>query len=158
MNFYEIGTTLLTEIETKLTDKPARVGMVPGRIVADACDCGVLAGSIVRVYGSEVFPLPYQGVICRAPYIVAELLITLFRCAPTMDERGTPPSVPALDGAAEAWESDARTVRDAVLCKLEELRDETNEIIDFRWEGQLANGPEGACVGVDTSILVALAD
>lgn len=163
--FYTVLNELLTEVNTRLGDtaagQPARVCVYPGLIAWDDCDCGQLAGSITRIFLSDNFPLPYTGrgagetTSCTPAYKVAEMVVSLMRCAPQPLGDALAPTCEALDAAAQTWATDSGVALAGVLCKLEDLKDD-GVITDYRIDNQIPAGPEGACVGTDTHFLVGL--
>jgi len=159
--FHDVGTRVLAEINDALTLTPggriSRVGMVPGAIAWDDCDCGLLAGSVGRQYLSDLFPSQLEDTAspCAAAWLVGVLTVQIIRCAPNMREDGTPPSVAALDGSAREVIADAWQVMSVVPCFLETLVD-ANEIGDYLVHPVVAQGPLGGCVGNDVTISVAL--
>ena len=165
LGFYTILNGILIEVNNRLAEteagQPMRVCVYPGLIAWDDCTCGQLAGSIIRMYPTESFPLPFsahqhgESFSCPPPYVVAEMVISLVRCAPAPMGSALAPSCEALDAAAQTWTIDAAVARAGVLCRLQEYKD-NNEIIDYRFETQTPVGPEGACVGTDVMALVGL--
>lgn len=165
LGFYDVLVEMLDEINMRLQEtsagQPERVCVYPGLIAWDDCTCGQLAGSITRIYPSEEFPQPFSaartatGSNCLPPYIVAEMTVSLVRCAPIPQGDSLAPTCTALDAAAQVWVKDAAVTRAGVICRLQDLKD-ANTIIDFRFENQTPVGPEGGCVGTDVQALVAL--
>lgn len=83
---------------------PCRACVVPGASAWDGCNdlCGArdpggqLTVHVARIHPTVAFPLEdrqVQGVRnCAAPTAIAvDLVVTLLRCAPTLDESGCPP-------------------------------------------------------------------
>ncbi|WP_284576854.1 hypothetical protein [Streptomyces sp. 2P-4] len=150
-----------------------RACLVPGQPAWDSCEdpCsddeagGQLSVSVVRTYPTslEEFPSPMgekrlvQGVRgCTPPSVIAvELLVTLLRCAPTMDENGCPPSCEELSRAARVLHVDMVTVQNALLCCLPGTSTRPRGRI-FSLGQQRAVGPDGGCVGVEQRVTVAL--
>jgi hypothetical protein len=161
---------------------PCRVGVVPGTVAADGCDggCNVKPGeapgqltvSTRRVFASDSNSFPRElglgadrttgGVrdrsLCRLPQLTAvELLLTLFRCAPGPDESGCPPSMADLDGSAMQYHADMLAIQRAILCcypatELDQRRNGRRFIVG----ATTTIGPDGGCVGFQTSVTVAL--
>jgi len=162
---------------------PCRSGVVPGAAAADGCDGGCelqpgeapgqLTVNVVRLYASDRqnFPretgqlstVPGSGVRdlknCTMPQTTAvELLITLWRCAPMPTDQGCPPSMPQLDAAAMQMHADMLAVQQGILCCY------AGTLPDQRWGrryvvGQtLSLGPQGGCVGFQTTVITALDD
>jgi hypothetical protein len=138
---------------------PARVCDVPGLLAWDGCDCGLLAVTVDRLYPAAVFPTEaVAGSLtgpCPPPYEVADLTVTVLRCAPGPDRRGNPPSCTALDAAALTWFRDLDAVRGAVAAALIGLR-ETDVVADFTLRDTVPAGPDGGCVGLDTHLSVGM--
>ena len=163
--FYTVLNGLLTEVNTRLAATPAgqpqRVCVYPGLIAWDDCTCGQLAGSITRIFLSDNFPLPFTGrghgetTACMPAYKVAEMVVSLMRCAPQPQGTDLAPTCESIDAAAQIWASDADVSLNGILCRLEEYKD-ADTILDYRVDNQLPGGPEGACVGTDVHFLVGL--
>lgn len=157
LKWYEVASRLEQAAYAALTDTPDRHGVVPGAIAWDACDCGMLAVSIAQVYPSEEFPDP-QGEpfgACQAPWEVAEVVVQIIRCAPNPDGQSLYPSTVALDSSARQVARDAYETLRAVsleLCDMNEQRD----IADYLIRPQVAQGPQGGCVGTELRALVSL--
>jgi hypothetical protein len=125
----------------------------------DNCDCGgQLALAIQSVYGSEKFPGPASGISwtkCSPRWIVAQVMVSVTRCVPTMDESGNPPLCSASLAAAITLENDRTAVRQAIACCLRQIYEATP------WRvGQWLLGPSqtvgelGGCAGVETTFLI----
>ncbi|GAA4567020.1 hypothetical protein [Planotetraspora kaengkrachanensis] len=110
---------------------PYRSCVVAGAVAWDGCSdpCsndaagGQLTVSVARMYPSSTFPTKDQTVrgLRGCPQVsttAAELVVTPLRCAPTVDERGCPPSCEEFEAAARVPRVDAVTVYNAVLCCL----------------------------------------
>lgn len=163
--FYTVLNGLLAEVNTRLlaTDagQPKRVCVYPGLIAWDDCTCGQLAGSITRIFLSDNFPLPFTGrgqgetTACQPAYKVAEMVVSLMRCAPQPQGADLAPTCEALEAAAQTWAIDADVTLTGVLCRLDDYKD-AGTIIDYRVDNQMPGGPEGACVGTDVHFVVGL--
>jgi hypothetical protein len=150
---------------TGVTGVPSRACVVPGQVAWDDCDCegGLLAVAVARTFYSETFPVEASGFDARAgtrspcelPYLVAELVVQVVRCAPGPDGRGNPPSCEALAASARQAISDAAEARTAVVCGLGAMQD-ANDIADYLVQAQTFQGPEGGCVGSELKVLVSL--
>jgi hypothetical protein len=157
LKWYTVASRLEQAAYAALTDTPDRHGVVPGAIAWDACDCGMLAVSIAQVYPSEKFPAPQAAPLgaCQAPYEVAEIVVQIIRCAPNPEGQQLWPSMPALDASAQLVARDAYETLRAVsleLCEMNEVRD----IADYVVRPQVAQGPQGGCVGTELRALVSL--
>lgn len=159
--FYDVGNRILTAINGALDATPggkiSRVGMVPGTIAWDECDCGLLAAAVTRQYLSDTFPTPLEDNTspCSAAWLAGDITVQLIRCAPTMQEDGTPPSVVALAASAQQVIADAWQVMSTVPCLLETMKD-AFEISDYLVHPITAQGPLGGCVGNDIVITIGL--
>lgn len=157
LKWYTVASRLEQAVYVALTDKPDRHSVVPGAIAWDACDCGMLAVSIAQVYPSETFPAPQAAPFgaCQAPYEVAEVVVQIIRCAPSAQGQALWPPVAALDASARQVARDAYETLHAVsveLCDMNEARD----IADYLIRPQVAQGPQGGCVGSELRALVSL--
>lgn len=157
LKWYSVTNALVTAVYAALTSKPDRSGVVPGVIPWDACDCGMLAGSVNMTYLSETFPEQQTGVVgnCTAPWEVSEIVFQIIRCAPVSKVNGQPPTVKDQDTCAQLVRRDAFQTLQAVSLKLCSMKDD-NDIIDAVITSQLVRGPEGGCVGTELRILVGL--
>ncbi|MFC4060255.1 hypothetical protein ACFOWE_18275 [Planomonospora corallina] len=89
-----------------------------------------------------------------APLLAAELVVTLLRCAPTLDERGCPPSCEELEAAARVVHVDAVTIVNALLCCLPGTGARGRR---FVLGATRILDVEGGCGGVEQWVTVALA-
>lgn len=156
LKWYTVAEEIRSAVHAELTVKPARSGVVPGAIAWDACDCGLLAVSLARVYLSEEFPTPAQNPAgnCDAPFEVGEYVLQIIRCAPGQDGLN-PPTVAELDASAQEVLRDAYEALKGVsvrLCEMEEARD----IVDQMVGGLTSQGPSGQCVGNELRFFVGL--
>jgi hypothetical protein len=131
--------------------------LVPGAIAADGCDCGQLALSINRIFQSNTLPVEAtvdeSAAACPPPILAATVTVSLFRCAPSPDDMGNPPPCDALLASAIAWDTDVATIRRALACHLAALA-EQDRIVGYVIGATLPVGPEGACLGADTTITI----
>lgn len=149
---------------------PCRACVVPGQPAWDSCDdpCGQdpvggqLSVSVARIYGSSDSEFPAEGRVvqgvrnCTPPPVTAvELVITLLRCAPTLDETGCPPSCDELSRASQVLDVDMVTVFNALLCCLPGTST-ARRGRKFVMGVQRVLGPEGGCVGLEQRVTVAL--
>lgn len=148
---------LVDALATTSGGLPERICVpVPGQIADDACDCGQLALTVNRTYGSRGFPIEGGDVPeadCGQPYIVADITVSIKRCAPNPDDNGNPPTCADLAEAARILEEDRYVVRHAVVCCLKTMRDQ-DQIAEFQVGTQPTVGPEGGCVGSELALLV----
>lgn len=152
---------------------PCRVGVVPGSPAADGCDggCGPvgpdeypgqLTVSVLRLFTSSVtdFPREVQPVRDRAgctPHqIAAELVVTLWRCAPMPTDDGCPPPMSELELAAFQYHLDMMAVQRGIVCCFAATDTTTRRGRKFAVGPSTTIGPQGGCVGFQTRVLVAL--
>lgn len=163
LGFYDVATVLVTGIGDALADSlgglPDRGGVVPGEIVWDECDCGLLAVSPRRWFLSDEFPTSLtsgtRSTPCDLPWLVGELAIQVIRCAPSPVGDALAPTVEALDDAARVLVSDAYVTLSTTAALLCELRLD-DRIVDYALGEQSTRGPGGGCVGTELVVLVAL--
>lgn len=133
--------------------------LVPGAIAADGCDCGQLALSIARIFPSVNFPteaiVDESAAGCPPHILAATITVSLFRCAPTVDDSLDPPTCNALLATAIGWDADVAAIRRALACHLAEVADQ-DRIVGYVIGATTPVGPEGACVGADTTITVGI--
>jgi len=157
LKWYTVTSALVTAVYAALTSKPERSGVVPGVIPWDACDCGMLAGSVSMTYLSDTFPEQQHGVIgnCTAAWEVSEIVLQIIRCAPVSQVNGQPPTVKDQDTCAQLVRRDAAQLLQAVSIKLCAMQD-ANDIVDGLITVQQIRGPEGGCVGTELRCQVGL--
>lgn len=161
---------------------PCRVGIVAGEVAADGCDGGCDIGpdeypgqltvSVRRMFASDSNTFPRElglgadrttgGVrdrsLCRLPQLTAvELILTLFRCSPGPTEDGCPPAMTELGDTAMQFHADMLALQRAILCcypatELDARRNGRRFIVG----ATTPIGPQGGCVGFQTSVTVAL--
>lgn len=165
--FYQVAQLLVTNVEMVLatsTGGPVeRACVVPGEIVWDGCNCGLLAVSVRRWFLSDNFPessaafgaSTLRATPCDLPWLVGEVRVQVIRCAPIPE--GNAISVPCveLDAAAQVLLSDAYVTLTEVVSTLCELR-ETDQIVDYVLGDQETLGPAGDCVGSELVAQVGL--
>lgn len=163
--FYDISHLILAAIDAELATTPygtvPRVCVVPGELAWDECECGMLAASPQRFFLSDEFPQDAlgRGLVrsgpCDLPFLIAEISITIARCAPQPPDGQLAPSCAALDLAAKTLLSDAFVVMiktTEVLCELMA----SNEIVEYVLGEQVTRGPEGMCVGTELLAFAAI--
>ncbi len=157
--WYTVGGYLVDAVRVGLSSGVARYGQVPGEIAWDNCTCeGVLAVAVPRVFLCEKFPEEAGENVsarCRAPYEVAELTVSVIRCAPNPDGTEAAPDATDLDAAAGLLLQDLAETMDAVSALLCSLL-EADTISDYLITPGEAAGPEGGCVGFTLKVLIAL--
>lgn len=162
--FYDICVMILDAVKAKLTelnlDIPGRACVVPGAIAWDDCECdgGQLAVAVVRQFFSESIPNEQGEIVgvggCPSPYVVAEIVVQIIRCAPQPVGQAMAPTCAALDTAAQGVIKDAYAVLNGTACRLAEEVDE--DIAGYLVTDHPYVGPEGSCVGSELHVLVAL--
>lgn len=132
-----------------------RVGVVPGDIAWDECQCGQLVITEERRFPSRDFPLEEvdHTAECGEPWLVVVLTLSLTRCAPVGDDNGNPPLVGGLGVAAAQLSKDMNDVRHPVYCCLNTAYD-ANQIMAFQLGAMEVVGPSGGCVGFDMTIMI----
>jgi hypothetical protein len=142
---------------------PKRTGVVPGTPVWDECCNGQLTVNLRRLYGSDVFPQDAaqtsQGGCCPA-LTVADMGLLLLRCAPTQDEQGRPPSMAALDSAAQQASADGELLYVSVSNSLSAMYQLSggDELQTYVVLGALVVGPQGGCIGIQVDFFAAWAN
>ena len=147
-----VDQLLITPESGGVPDKMRLCLLVPGAIAADACACGQLALSILSWEPMDVFPVSAAETATRAPCGErsrgVRAIATIFRCVPTMDSQGRPPTCDALFAAALVQNGDEYAMRKGITCYLAELK-RLYKIADYRVGNAVPLGPEGACGGVE---------
>lgn len=165
--FYQVAAVLVGNLEVALAESAGgaveRACVVPGEIVWDGCNCGLLAVSVRRWFLTDNFPETsaafgantIRATPCDLPWLVGEVRIQVIRCAPIPE--GNAISVPCvdLDAAAQVLLSDAYVTITETVSTLCELR-ESDQIIDYVLGEQETLGPAGDCVGSEVVAQVAL--
>lgn len=135
--------------------EPDRVCIYPGRIIADDCNCGMLALTALRAYRSRRFPTEEIAFLkCGDGILAADLQLVVLRCVPVPDDHGNPPTCAALDEAARVMHEDAELVRDAIQCCLAEMHTATG--LQYIVRQQPFEGPQGDCAGSQLLITIGL--
>lgn len=157
LKWYTVTKALVDAVYAALTSKPDRYGVVPGIIPWDACDCGMLAGTVTMTYLSDTFPEVQTGVVgnCTAAWEISEIVLQIIRCAPVSKVNGQSPTVKDQDTCAQLVRRDAAQCLQAVSVKLCAMKDDL-EIVDSLIPAQQIRGPEGGCVGTELRVLVGL--
>jgi hypothetical protein len=159
LKWYVIAAALRDAVYVGLDPEPCRYGVVPGSVVWDECDCGALYLTVLRTFLSDTFPeilAAPVGVGCDASQEVAEIVVFVLRCAPSVNAPADlAPTPEALDGSARQLAADMFNTLSAVtgeLCRMKE----DGDILDFLMQEGTAVGEEGGCVGMELHVLVAL--
>lgn len=150
---------------------PCRVGVVPGEPAADGCGggCNVQPGeypgqltvNVVRTYIAElprytnVSSVQLDGTNCGPGALtVVELSVTLWRCVPIGGE--CPPEMTELNESALQLHADMMAVTQAVVCCFPTAGTDRPKGRRYSLGPTLALGPQGGCVGLQTTVTVAL--
>jgi hypothetical protein len=123
------------------------------------CD-GQVAQAIRGVYGSDTFPasaanLNWAKLSCTPKYWVAEVVVSVTRCLPSISETGEPPSCDEELAAALTLENDRTAVRQAIACCLDDVYTATPQWLAAYALGPSTTLPElGGCGGSETTYLL----
>lgn len=165
--FHQVAQLLVTNVEaalaTSLGGPVERACVVPGEVVWDSCNCGLLAVTVRRWFLTDNFPESsaafgantIRATPCDLPWLVGELRVQVIRCAPIPDGNALSVPCPDLDAAAQVLLSDAYVTLTEVVSTLCGLR-EADEIIDYALGDQETLGPAGDCVGSELLAQVGL--
>jgi hypothetical protein len=151
-----VAEAIRLAVDAALTNSVERSGVVPGLIPWDDCSCGMLAVSVGRVFLSDDFPNEQAERIspCDAAWEVAEIVVQVIRCAPSIPEGKMDPTVAAQDLAAQVLAADGQQTLAAItswICNKRGL-----DIIDGITTEMTSEGPEGGCVGLQLHALIGL--
>lgn len=164
--FPTIGRYLVDAVTSRLRNAgltvPDRASVVPAPIVADECECGLLAVAVARVVGSldgrtEAAGIPVtstgQPIPTEAmpwpPYLLGELQVAVLRCATT---DGVPTAQQLADEADEVH-ADSYWTTVAVVCELDRLR-RAKEIEDYLFGDEPFLPAQGGCQGAQVNVSV----
>lgn len=154
----QLVDAVLAGLDGSVGGKPCRVvHATVGLIADDACNCGQLAATVPRLFGSIRPPVEAQdyddAYPCGMPYLVVASLLRLTRCVPGSDPNtGAPPTPAALEAAARVAEADKLVLRTATVCKLVELAN-AGTIMGFNVRPVEAVGPSGLCAGAQMQVM-----
>lgn len=135
---------------------PNRIIVSPGPPTWDGCDCGLLAVSTSRIYMSQTFPIDSGGETsqrrCGNPYVCVDMSVTIARCTP-VGKNGSAPTPKQESEAARILYDDAAAILSGVACCLQSMSEGSPPLVeDYVIRQQVVVGPEGGCVGTDTSL------
>ncbi|WP_424639928.1 hypothetical protein [Embleya sp. AB8] len=121
---------------------------------------GQLTVHVARIFPTHSFPVDDRLILggrnCTPPPTTAvELVVTLLRCVPTVDERGCPPGCDELSVAARAVHVDTVTIYNALLCCLP-TTGQRRRSPQFFLGTQRVLEPDAGCMGVEQRVTVAL--
>lgn len=118
-----------------------------GLVAWDDC-CGQLVVTPERIYRSVEFPLEdTTDERCDGGMIAVDLLATLVRCVPTLDDRGQAPSAAALSAAHKKVLDDAAIVWRALLADIDPEMDRASI-------NQTFTGGEGGCIAIESRVTI----
>ncbi len=157
--WWDVAVLIRDAYRTDLTFPPGRLGIVPGAIAWDDCDCdgGMLAVAGARTYLSDTFPEQQEekvGAQCDAAWEVMDFVVQLIRCAPQPADGQLSPSVKALESSGAIVLRDAAeltSIASRLMCAIKD-----DQIVDYMINPVEAQGPEGGCVGNEIHLIVAL--
>lgn len=134
---------------------PCRMFISVGPPVWDSeacCGQGQLTAHVDRVYPVGNFPSQNNQVnLCQTP-LAADVVITLLRCYPTMDEHGTVPTHLELQAAGESLNRDLFILTTGLLCCLSAKK----RMQKFVFLGAREVGPQGGCAGIELRFTIEL--
>ena len=163
----------IPEQMTGLDGCPCRTGVVAGVPAADGCDGDCSAGPgeypgqltvhTVRTYVAELpaytnlQAVRLDGTNCGPNALtVVDLMVTLWRCSPGPTDEGCPPSMADLEATAIQQHVDMMAVTQAVTCCYPSTDSTRRKGRRYSLGPSTALGPQGGCVGFQTSVTVAL--
>lgn len=135
---------------------PARSCIVPGEVVWDECNCGMLAVNWRVVSRSNSFPASSaetSQTSCSTPYTTVQVGVTMLRCTAGMDENGEAPSCAALEDDAFVLSADMVAIRSVLGCCLQDLY-RNGSLADWALGQTVALGPQGGCDGSLTDLVL----
>lgn len=105
------------------------------------------------VVATEIFPEAVAGPIrCDMGLLAAEFTVGIYRCAPTMDDQGEPPTPEDLAEALTIQLQDRAMLFRVVRCALNEA---DYPYVLGTWEPL---DPQGGCMGSQMTVTVAISD
>jgi len=151
-----VGACIRTEVQaTPAGDVRRYVAMQPGDVAWDACDCGLLAQSIISEFPADTLAAQTSGTPrgnCGPPLVVVSVQVHLIRCVPVSSDAGVPPTPAKLVESAVNQAHDAYALRKGALCCLAGYRRERpSRITNFEVGAVTRVGPSGACGGLQMS-------
>jgi hypothetical protein len=150
---------VLAQFAAKGIEPPDRAGVVPAPIVADDCQCGLLAVAVARITPSQDGKV--EGLAAEVqpptaaqpwmPFLLGELQVAVLRCATTE----ATPSARTLSAEATGVHADAYWTMVAVVCELNRLR-QAGEIEDYSVRDQPFLPAQGGCQGPQLNVGVSV--
>lgn len=165
-----VGNCVATALDGSLGGRPDGFEtclLVPSAVIPfDNCACGGrFAQSITSVYAADKFPVAadqsQSWTHCGPRFQVAQVMLQVTRCVPSMDDQGRPPGCDALLQSSLILEDDRATVRQALYCCLFALWQLTKTgqpggIAAFAIGASVLVGDLGGCSAIETPYLVGL--
>jgi hypothetical protein len=151
---------ILTSVRGQLSVTPtgwpsdAREYIVPGQLVWDECECGLLAIEWLSAQYSSGLPNTRQALAdgCK-PLLALQVQVTVLRCAPSPGTHGESPTPEALAAAAVVNLDDLEALLTGTATAVKTL-EETNVILQYALNAPTPAGPEGGCVGVTQQLYI----
>lgn len=146
-----------------LCDQPASNCGCPCRLFISAgppvwdnaacCSDGQLTVHAENVRQFSNFPAGAQGANfgCQVP-LMADIVVTLLRCFPNLNDDGSAPTGPVLNAASEQAYYDLLMLTSGLICCLQEPARQRK----FTFNGARIAGPQGGCIGVEIRFSVEL--
>lgn len=128
-------------------------------VAFDDCCAGQLWVAWGRTYSTEVFPeqrpenTSSRKCFSQGHMLAIDFEIGIVRCAPTIDDYGTPPSCEQIEASALQMHQEAYIILRAVTCCLAEWVTQGHDAV---WTEQIPAGDEGTCVGSVLKVTVGL--
>jgi hypothetical protein len=161
-----VGQCVIEALDQTPARAPCRQCLLlPTQIIPwDNCGClddsctGQVALAIRSVYNSNSFPQPATQEPwspCPPRYIVYQVVVSVTRCVPTMNERAEAPACADELVAAITLENDRTAIRQAINCCLREARSATPQYLStWSLSPSVTIGEQGGCAGVETEFFV----
>lgn len=137
--------------EDSICECPCNAFVAHGQVAYDRCCEGMLWVAVDRLFVYEQFPQESRTAITCTPSLGAEMSVGLLRCAPQMDDDGTPPSSADLEDAAQQALREGAIVLSSVVCCLT-----TTGVKKRRFSVSGQNPLNGGCLGTLTRFSVEL--
>lgn len=152
----EIRDCAFDAVSLTAAGPPQRSCVVPGEVVWDECQCGMLAVNWRVVSRSNTFPASASETSqtsCATPYTTVQVGVTMLRCTAGMDENGEAPTCAALEDDAFVMTADMVAIRGALGCCLQSMYRDGN-LADWAMGQTISIGPQGGCDGSFTDLIL----
>lgn len=141
---------------------PCRQYVSPGPPAWEACcdHCGDDVGGQLTVHVVDAFEFiefPNRSTIvhpCRGTRWAVDLIVTVVRCGPQMDESGRDPSADSLTTAAEVGHADLWAIMQALSCCVVDDAPFGRRKRSVLITGMRPVGEQGGCVGFEVAATV----